>query len=312
MAVPTFTSITPSEGVAIGRYLVEIIGTNFRPTPDPPVDGYVGGDYTRTVSVQFDGVESEDVMVLLETKLLVRIPSYHGDPEADQLPIVDVRVANLDDDGDEIAGENVTEAAAFQYYRPALDGESDFKRITRELIKLFKRQVLKNVSYKAHTDYADDPMATIAYMSELPGIVLMGPDTRKNDVYRTNEPIEVEDEIETFANLHRSPVTRDLVFRLVGAADHSNTLLELFNAVEQFFEANDWIVMDRDPGDSAKGTVQWELEMEDPFAVDTNANDDNVGRFSGSFVVVGFDFEPGVHTRVDIVDDEVDLEVQKA
>lgn len=292
MAVPTFTSINPATGLAMGRFIAKIFGSNFRLPPDPPATGYVGGTYLRTVKVEVDGVESIDVRVLTESLLTVLVPEYRGPSRVEDIGVVDIRVTNLDDDGEEIPGETVTAVDAFTFYRPLLDRESDFKRLVRELIRIFRRQIIANTNLRTHTDYDDTvgDMMNIVKLSELPGIILVGPIVRHNRFYSKNVPdVKLISGMEYVST--PSPKTVDLVFRIIGVAEHEGPLLQLLAAVEDFFGANTVISMNRDPDDLSLGRIEWDMEIEEEPEMANAISDSNVGHFEGSFLVRAFDIE---------------------
>lgn len=81
MAVPTISTVTPSEGHTGGKTLVEIVGTNFRePTPPPPT-GPTDPTWPPSVRVKFGGRVAANVMVWSPTQL------YCQTPELDELVV---------------------------------------------------------------------------------------------------------------------------------------------------------------------------------------------------------------------------------
>src|SRR3990167_7719584 len=118
MAVPTISSVSPSTVQSVGGVMITIAGAGFRVPGEPP-DGFLGGDAQKTVSVKIgnpvgvDTPDAFDIKVWDATEVTCMVPAYAGaagTPGA--FPAYDVRVANLDDDELEIAGENVTAADA--------------------------------------------------------------------------------------------------------------------------------------------------------------------------------------------------------
>lgn len=296
MAVPTITAIAPSSGPSRGGFLVVIDGSNFRDVPAVPSSGYVGGTFPRTVRVQFGGVDAEDVRVLDSGKLTCVVPAYSGHSTEDPISAHDVRIANLDPvTGDEVPGESVTAASAFSYQRPQLDGDNDLRRVVREVLRVLKRQVHPNVSMVTHTDFDDDVadlLNTVA-MTELPGILVTGPQLRTNRFYSINDRAREVQPTSRESRYRQTPRTVDLVFGIVGVAAKTTHLLALQDECTRFFERNQWIGLDRDPSDPGSGRVRWEFVLTEDPTVATRPNESNVQHFTGSFEIRGFDIELG-------------------
>jgi hypothetical protein len=173
MAVPTFTSIDPALGPAGGRNTATIVGTNFR----------VPSSTEGTVKVEFDGIEALNVDVMSATELFVYIPPYRGEGDEAQsnpIPKVDIRIYNIDDDGDPIVGETVTATSAYAYQRSpirlprATQQNQTFRQIIYETIWAFQRQLVPNVGIGTSVDYGDLGQITIKE-AEIPSITLVGP-----------------------------------------------------------------------------------------------------------------------------------------
>ena len=316
MSVPTFTSITPNAGTAQGRFLAVINGSNFRIPDSPPATGFVGGAESRTLKVEIDGVEADRAFAMSVGKIAVLIPDYRGAADIETIPTVDVTITNLDNNGDPIAGETVTAVGAFSFERPQIDGQTDLTRLVREVLRVFKRQILTNVVMTTHTDYDDttgDDLNIIA-LAKLPGIVITGPDLVLNTFYREQLGSLVQDGRE-FAR-KKSSRTVDLVFEFVGAADRTTHLINLMNTVGTFFEKNKFIRFDRDGDDPGVGSVQYEMELTTDPAVQSRANESNVRHFVGAFEIRAFDIELDTISKTWEVDDlttdgEVDQQLEK-
>lgn len=313
-----------AEGLAGGGYLATIVGENFKLPSDPPPtgSGYIGGSWSPTVKVQFGSSVARDVRVLSETVLTCVVPPYSDDADADPIPPVDIRIVNLDEaTGEELGGpeDEVTAIDAFTYRRPVIGSplSSDLMRLCREVIRTVKRQVHPNVSLTVHTDF-DDTVAdvlNITKLSELPGIVLVGPSIAENRFYSLNKtPYE---RVGSTREHKGGPVPRtvDLTFQIVGVSDKTYVLLNLLHEVVKFFENNDWLYIDRDGHDPSAGQVRYEMDLVDEPSVKTRANLSNIRNFEGSFVIRGFDVELEPDTTTYDLDDvdsdgEVTIEVE--
>lgn len=309
MAVPTISLVTPNSGPTRGRYLVVIDGSNFRLPPAPPPTGPTSGSFLRTVSVQFGGKPAADVQVLTSGKLCCLAAPYQGSADqADPIPSVAVRVANLDNNGVEIPGENVTLASAFTYARQRLDAASHLQYVVRTLVRELKRHVLPNVSVSVSTDYDDEvgDQLDLTYLSQLPALAINGPDLRENREYSLNkgEAIEGAEGFDT----PRKPRTVDLLFTMIGAADSVMVLLNLQDAVERYFEANKKLVVDRNPDNPAGGIVDYELWLVGDPSVELAPSNSNVRYFSGAFEVRGYDLEMETELRTQEVTTDPMLE----
>jgi len=264
MAVPTITAIDPPTGNTKGGYLIRIDGTNFRLPPPPPPTGYLGGPAQKTVSVQFDGVESEWAHAIYDTGILARVPEYRG-PDGATWPVqYDVRVANLDDSGVEIPGENVTLVDGFAVDRPVMTAQPYQQRLVEELIKLMRRHVMSNVHLTVTRDYADDPPSDEHLWAEMPVIHLAGPRTVLNRFYSCNREEVEEDPSDPELYFRRKfPVTVDMEFDIIGWAKNSRHLFAMGQAIVLLFRDIIHITIDVDPSDPARGQVSYELDM--PF-----------------------------------------------
>lgn len=192
MAVPTFSSITPDTGKTTGRARAVIEGTNFRLPPEPP-SGPLGGTEQFTVSVKVSGVECPWAAAASETEIHAVLPEYGGTASA--LPLAaDVRISNLDDNGNEIAGEQVTAVAAFTYQRTKLSTETHFERVVTDLVEKIERHVTPQVDISASADYDDDITDVKRYEGRLPVIELTGPTVRRSEAVRQCVIGEYEDD----------------------------------------------------------------------------------------------------------------------
>ncbi len=297
MAVPTITTITPNAGLSSGQTLVEIVGTAMRLPPSPPESGPTDGYVPITVNVLFAGLRATNVNVRTDPSnppdgTIVSCLTPPHEPG-----IVDFTLRNLDDSGDPIPGEEVVAVGAFTYHPEDLTREADLTRLVRTLLREFKAQVMENVSLTVSTDYDDTPedQLHIAAVSELPTLVLVGPQLSENRFYSLNQLPESGggDAEQLPFYIQRSPYTVDLSFTIIGISDHTVQLLNLMSLCTMFFHKNKFIKMDRDPSNPIKGEVAYEMDFEPDgqLKVQSQPNESNVRHFTGTFVIRGFDID---------------------
>ncbi len=296
----------------MGGFGIVIEGANFDLPPPPVPTGFVGGSSPQTVKVEFDGEPATRVDVLSSSRLFVIVPAYRGDPEVEDIVPSMVRVVNLDPDtGEELPGisEETTVVDGWKYRRPQLDSfnsPGNLKRMVRQVLQTFKRQIIPNVALTTHTDYDDtvSDMLNLVALAELPALVLTGPELRNNRFYSLNQPQYIQSPTNPREfNRLRPAKTVDLVFGMIGADDHSGVAINLQDVVEQFFEVNKFMELDRDSDDPGKGRVQFEMELIDEPSIASAPNESNVRHFTGSFEIRGFDIELGAVEQSFEVDD---------
>lgn len=281
MAVPTISSISPTLGHTGGATLVEILGTGFS------LDG---------MEVSFGGALGTKVAVATTGRAFMLSP-------ISSLPVVkpdfgkglvDVSLQNLDSNGDPVAGETVTAAAAYTYERVQLAKESDLTRLVRTAIRAFRLQVIDNVSNVTDVDYDSDPLdgLNLTDLGEFPAIVLVGPGLAENRFYSRNKPPTKPDTPGEFL-VRRVPYTVDLEFGVLGISDSKLELVNLMAVTQLFFEKNKFLVMDRDGSDPGLGTVKYEMDLtpDGDLQAGGGGNNSNIRTFSGTFVLRGFDLE---------------------
>lgn len=292
MAVPTISSVSPAAGHSGGKTLVEITGTNFRlPTAPPAVNG-ITPEAEPSLLVTFGGTAAKRVDVLSTTRAYVLTPI--GDPS--DTPI-DVVVTNLDADGAEIPGETATLASVWRFVRPDVtDERSDLVRLVDAFVAELKRQITPNVVWPEDTDYDGDTGDTLSVteVPAFPGLIVAATELADNAFYSERSKIEVEnpDDSDGFIEME-PPVTVDLVFTVVGVSDNTKELLNLAAVTKRFFRKNPYLTMARDPDDSSKGEVSYEMNAEDApnVRIKTEATTDNVKTFAITARVLGFDIE---------------------
>jgi hypothetical protein len=258
VSVPTITSITPSSGLTIGLTPVKIVGTGFRAasaTPPAAVEGT--GVWQHTVSVTFNGVEADAVMVGSSTVIWVTVPEYFGSPSS--IPdAVDVVVTNLDDDEVAIPGETVTETDGYTYTRQDYTAEGALLWVCDQILTYFRRHLLINTALTTDPEYTDDPASEIIAMGELPGIVLSGP-AIADDPFRTN-PHETEVEIETGVVTNEKPRRAVVLgFQLHLFARKKSEALNIQEAIEGIVSARGRLRILDQRGGSDKLNLQLKL-----------------------------------------------------
>lgn len=286
MAIPTINTVTPSP-VHTGGQLITITGTNFR-LPDPP-------DLTQvpvpaapaTVRVLVGGVAASDVNVWSATELTCRTPKLPPGSYS-------VVISNLNNAGAVIAGETATLANGVTTARPDLASASDLQRVVRELLQQLKLQIIENVVLTKSIDYDSSPGGVtfdLADVASLPAIVLTGPRLERNRTYLDDTRPQTQDAGGARFRLYRTPDTFDLVFRILGVTDNQMQALNLQAALVEFFSANDFVSVLRDPSDSSKGTADYELWLEGELAAVQTPNKSNLRAFTADCRIRGFNFE---------------------
>jgi len=237
MAVPTITSISPNSGLTIGLTPVKIVGTGFREassTPPAAVEGT--GVWQQTVSVTFNGVEADAVMVGDSTTIWVTVPEYFGDVSS--VPdTVDVVVTNLDDTGTAIPGETVTESDGYTYTRQDYTAEGALLWICDQLLTWFRRNLLVNTVLTTDPEYAETPADEVIALGELPGIVLVGPavaDDPLRQIPHEQDDNEVETDVYTNEKPRRAKI---LGFQLHVFSQRKSEALNLEEMVDGIVSA---------------------------------------------------------------------------
>lgn len=262
MAIPTIAAVTPATGSTRGRDIVRITGTNFRLPGPPPLTGPVQSDQQKTVSVKFEGVESEWAYSASSTLILARVPAYVGPYDITWPAELDVRVANLDDSEVEIPTENVTLADGYAMSRPDLSAECYLRRCIREVIKLFRIHLLRNTYHTTGRDFSLTPSLQKTLRSEGPLVQILGPRTPLNRFYSINQEDDGADPLGGVNGrmLRAEPITVDLVFPIGIWANNTTHLQALVQAYLLFHRDIKHVKVAVDPTDLSKGTKDYEFE----------------------------------------------------
>ncbi len=288
MGVPTITSITPGSGSTLGGNIVHIEGANFRLPPAPSADGYVGGDQPKTVKVTVGGVESEWAYAGTSLVVMTRIPEWRGDYNLAFPLALDVRVANLDDAGVEIPGENVTMIGGYSVNQANLAEHSYLQRVLREILRKFRRHLLKNAHITTKRDYDDDTTDQERLKAAVPVVYLVGPRTPVNryDSYVRMEPAENPADPDQYYR-RKPPITVDIEFDIVVWAKTSMQLYGLHQALLKMQRDIYFIEVDHDPADPSKGQAKYPFRM--PFDsypdVNTTPNESDLNNFRASVII---------------------------
>lgn len=298
MAVPVVFRVLPFgadlaadiEGPTSGGNLVQIFGDGFR----------LGTDDTPTVEVLFDTAPAIRVDVIRTNALHVIAPpspliGISGGAVTSPEGLVDITIRNLDDSGVPIPGEELVLPDAYNYKRPGVTGGdfSTLRHVISTLILAMRRDIIDNVLISEHTEYDADTADgfNITEIAKFPAVVLVGPDTPKNEFFSERSLREDVQPDGSFL-LRRPPVTVDLLFDVVVIDDSEMRSLAIQEAVRDFFNANEFLVVDRDPSDPSKGTVSYEMnENSDEFIKQSRPNTSNVRSYSGSIIIRGVDIE---------------------
>lgn len=297
MPVPTITSVSPSKVFTGGRSLVEIRGTGFRTWTIPPPTGRPSGPYLPPVEVLFGGAPGYQVGVVSSERLFVRVPKC-------PLPVVkpaygegsvNVVVMNLADSGVPLAGEVATFVNGLTYQRVQLGIESPVARVTRQLVRDMRQQIIANVATVQSSDFDlnTSDLLNIVDVATLPSLVIFGPSMVENRLFSVSGRVysrEVGLENDRF----NAPDTDDLIYSFVGVTEQKIEAINLEVLVRQFFRHNRWLTLDRDPANPYAGQLYYDLLLDETQGVGFNVTPDqksNLRSFSGTFIVRGFDHE---------------------
>lgn len=283
MAVPTFFNVNPKVGPSRGKRVVHILGSNFQLPPSPPLSGLVPVP-NPSVRVLFGDTPSDEVGVLTKGLLHVVTPSHVAG-------LVSITIQNIDQDGVLVPGETVTVANAYTFELPNLSTEhgaeaSVLQYVVRTLVEELRKQVLSNVVVTTNVDFDDVPdAANIGALSELPGIVLSGPQLRENRLHTENSARDGEDETFLEKTEKQQGYTVDLVFTIIGVDESAYRHLNLMQETISFFRTNRKLRIYH-PTDATK-FVEFEMALEQPPSVVGGANNSNLRAFSGTVAVLG-------------------------
>jgi hypothetical protein len=245
MAIPTITSIDPTGGLASGRSMATIVGTNFRLPSDVVLESDFG-DWPQSVAVYVNGRAADGVAVLDAETIQIITPEFMGDPAT--IPVdVDVLVQNLDDAGDPIPTEEATLSDGYTYRRPDLTAISAADWITYQLVLTLRRNLIANVSVDASPDWSDDPTTQITYVGELPAVTIDGPVIRENKLLR--DPDARDEEGDVGSTRKAPPYTADLLYAIMLVGRNKPEALSLQTEALRYFDRRPDFVFPAGPSD---------------------------------------------------------------
>ena len=283
------SSLSPTEGPTRGGQLVTLVGERFRLPFGPPPSG-PSGPFRPSVRVFFGREEASRVWVFSEHEVRVITPAA---PQG----LVPVRLENMHPDGTPVLGE-WTERQGYTYVRPDLSSaakEGVVRRLVRTLLLLLREQVLENTSLTVHTDYDQTPedALNLAFVAELPALILTGPRLSVARAYETPERRWERLPDGTVVGLSSS-YTVNMEFTVMGMSDSTMELLRLMQDTAQFFAAHPYLAMRREEQDASLGMVRYEMDFLPGGDVQSTSapNESNVRQFSSTVLVRGVDVEP--------------------
>lgn len=303
MAVPTIISVDPNTGRPIGGFLVTVIGTGFRLPPEAPWDHGVEVGHQQTVQITVGGVQAENVNVLSETQLNFLCPRYAGEP-ADKNK-VDLHLANLDDDGLVIGGEEATLEDAIEFVRPRLTDKSPLQEATRRIIREIRRGLVPNVYLFTKKDFAESGEAYIAEM-EVPCIVLVGPKMILNG--EEVSPQEVVEQAGHF-DILRDDQSYDLEFEVTGMADTGTQVANLANEFLMFVKGTPEITVQDNPNqaDPDESSFEFGIPIGDEPIINPQASEDDIWEFTSKVRLYGVDMRWLAGTKDIVVGQEFEV-----
>jgi hypothetical protein len=302
MAVPTFTSVSPAIGSAGGRNVVTIIGTNFLVPADP----------TESVKVEFDGVNALRVDVMSATELRVIVPHFRGEGSqayANPIAKIPIRIYNIDDEGDPIAGETVTTNNAYRYERVAIrdpratQQNQAYRRVMHEVIWAFQRQVIPNVAIGTSVNYGEAGSVTIQE-AKVPNVMLMGPRITENmeNRHRWADPFDTD-------NYYWVPTVDDFEFDIRACSNSKRELYGMVQGIREMFLRTPYLLIPITVGAPNDGDHRFPFVLADPPGVTVIQPNSDLVLASASFQVrrVPFRFDDPTDVIAEILSGEAHI-----
>lgn len=294
--------LLPATGPTAGGAVVVITGANFltRARGGPP----------RPVRVRFGGVESPLVRVLRGNMLHATTPAVPLDLDAGAEGLVDVEVANLQEDETVIPGEVATSVDAYRYRLPRLDSGVDqaITEVERALIVFLATRICANSLSTQSVEYDEDDVAVVPEIATLPAIVISGPDVLDPSFSRESAivtPGIIEDPERRAAVLQHA-VQVDLAYRLTGQTRGRVAMLNLMSAVLDVIERARELVI---PTRSATVRMDLAFPADGRPRADVRIGDSDIHGFTArirvsNILVLGIQPHPasGVDVAVPLVD----------
>jgi hypothetical protein len=217
------------------------------------------------------------------------VPAYRGEGSnayANPLPAIDIRIYNIDDDGDSISGETVTETGAYKYQRSpirlprATQQNQTFRQIIYEVMWAFQRQLVPNVGIGTSVDYGDSGQVTIKE-AKLPSVTLIGPRISEDldNRHRWHEIQEISDAsywpawVGTFE------------FDAVLASDSKSEMYGMTQGLHAMFIRTPYLKTVITPGSPNDGEYKFPFVLTNPPIVTISAPNSDLVQAAASFQV---------------------------
>jgi hypothetical protein len=236
MAIPTLVSLSPNSGPVRGGDKIVLTGTNFRTAPLNAPTGYTSSAEQQTIAVKFDGVLAPYAAAASATVAHVVVPQWLGSYKLAFPVAVDVRLANLNDAGAEIATENVTKVDAYSYTRPSFSTECYFQRVIREMVKMMRRNLSTNVHLTIDKNYTDDPTDHERLRAVAPVYHVVGPRVVESFI-DTQRKLEVQDTTYPAFIEKKPPIWSDLEWDVNIYAENPTALFSMCQAFMRLFRS---------------------------------------------------------------------------
>jgi hypothetical protein len=260
---PNISDISPSEGSPLGGDIVRIIGQNF----GPQVAVYFGGFPAAVIALRRE---------IRGPNMVLDVRTGRGRPG-----VVEVHVQNIKD-GQPVPGESASAPDAFRYRKSYLGSETPLLDLVRELLHNIRESVLDNSTISTAIEYSEAFIgkdAEVLPVTQLPALILAGPQLEENRFYslNTTQDVVVGSEIRRKS----PPITVDLVFSLIGASRSTKEILNLATHTIQWASRQRWVVIqDR----------RWEMDTRGRVSTSTGRE---LRTFHAEIVVRGFDLDAG-------------------
>lgn len=270
--------------VAGGNY-VRIDGSGFQEPFAPAAEG-VTSELPPSMGVWFGKVPSPQVLVASPTQLYARVPQHAAGT-------VDLRLANLQLNGQEVPGEYKVLANAFTFKRRDLSSagkEPPLMRVVRALRQLLSQQVLAETVMITHTDYDQSPGdgLNIVEVSKVPALLLVGPNIKEDRFYSENELRTAPGPDGRMIELEPAYVV-SVTFSVSCIADATTELLRIEQDYTSTIHRNKHLFVPRDETNEAAGFDKYELDFVDggDMPVVSAPGLSNIRQFNGGIMLRG-------------------------
>jgi hypothetical protein len=267
-------------------------------------------DIEDVIRVEFDGVELERVDILSTTQLQVIVPAFTGTGDAataEPIGAIDITITNLDDSGDPILGETVTEASAYTYTRtPIRDPDATqanqiYRRVVYEVIRTFQRQLIggkAGVAIGTDVDYGTFG-EVVSLTSTVPSISLVGPRLLENfETRHMWADFEYTSDAQPADEYWPSYVT-NLEFDYVLASDKRRELLGMVQGLVEVFSRTPYLRIPSVVGDYTSSMHEFPFVLMLAPTVTIPKPNSNLSQAIGMFEVRNVPFRLG--ERIDAI-----------